>query len=53
MAIGKNGMYTVYWNVAVDEPLPDKTKTVNVIVEWDIKGVKRTMNMSTIILDHD
>ena len=52
-AIGKNGMYTVYWNVAVGEPLPEKTKTVNVIVEWDIKGNIRSMNMSTIIMDHD
>jgi len=51
--IGKNNMYTVYWNVALDEPLPDKTKTVNVIVEWDIKDKKRTMNMGTVILEHD
>jgi len=51
--IGKNSIFTVYWNVAVGEPLPDKTKTVNVIVEWYIKDVKRTMNMSTVILDTD
>ena len=53
LGVGKNGMYNVYWNVAVGEPMPDKTKTVNVIVEWFIKDVKRTMNMSTVILDHD
>ncbi len=53
LGIGKNGMYDVYWNVAIGEPLPDKTKTINVIVEWDIKGNIRRMNMSTIILDHD
>jgi type IV pilus assembly protein PilV len=53
LAIGKNGMYDVYWNVAVGEPLTDKTKTVNVIVEWDIKGNIRSMNMSTIIMNHD
>lgn len=51
--IGKNGIYNVYWNVAVGEPLPEKTKTVNVIVEWYIKDVKRTMNISTIILGTD
>jgi hypothetical protein len=53
LGVGKNGMFTRYWNVAIGEPLPDKTKTVNVIVEWDIKGKIRRMNMSTIILDHD
>lgn len=53
LALGKNSMYNVYWNVAVGEPMPDKTKTVNVIVEWFIKDKRRTMNMSTIILDHD
>lgn len=51
--IGKNNIYNVYWNVAVGEPLPEKTKTVNVIVEWYIKDVKRTINISTIILDTD
>lgn len=49
--IGKNNIYNVYWNVADGEPLPEKTKTVNVIVEWYIKDVRRTMNISTIILD--
>jgi hypothetical protein len=51
--VGKNGIYTVYWNVAIAEPLDERTKTVNVIVQWDIKGNTRSMNMSTIILDHD
>ena len=50
--IGKNSIFTVYWNVADGEPLPEKTKTVNVIVEWYIKDVKRTINMSNIILDY-
>jgi len=48
--MGRNDMYTVTWNVVDGEPLPVNTKTVNVIVEWSIKDVKRTMNMSTIIL---
>jgi type IV pilus assembly protein PilV len=50
--IGKNNIYNVYWNVAVGEPLPEKTKTVNVIVEWSMKDVKRSMSISTVILDH-
>jgi len=49
--VGRNNMYFVYWNVVDDAPLPDKTKTVNVSVEWFIKNVKRTMNLSTTILD--
>jgi len=49
--VGRNKMYYVSWNVTDDEPLPEKTKTVNVIVEWSIKDVKRTMNMSTIIMN--
>lgn len=52
-AIGRNSMYTVYWNVEDDNPLPEKTKTVNVIVEWSIKDVKRTMNITTTIMDHN
>jgi type IV pilus assembly protein PilV len=51
--IGRNGMYTVSWNVVIDDPLPERTKTVNVTVEWDIKGTTRTMSMRTIILDHE
>jgi hypothetical protein len=53
LAVGKNGMYNVYWNVAVGEPLSERTKIVNVIVEWYIKDKIRSANMSTIILDHD
>lgn len=50
--VGKNDIYTVFWNIAVGEPLPEKTKIVNVIVEWTIKENKRTMSMSSIILDN-
>jgi len=53
LGVGKNGIYNLYWNVAVGEPLPDRTKIVNVIVEWSIKDKIRSANMSTIILDHD
>jgi type IV pilus assembly protein PilV len=52
--VAKNNLtYTVSWNVVADEPLPEKTKTVNVAVAWDIKGITRTMSMKTIILDHN
>lgn len=51
--IGRNGMYTVSWNVVDDDPLPERTKTVTVTVEWDIKDTTRTMSMSTIILDRE
>ena len=50
--LGKNGIFAAYWNVVADQPL-EKTKTVNVIVEWYVKDQKRTINISTIILDHD
>ena len=51
--IGRNNMYDVYWNVEDGNPVPDKTKTVNVIVVWKIKDVQRRMNMSLIIQNDD
>ncbi len=38
-----NGVYTVYWNVAVDQPLPD-VKTIRIIVDsqLDINDVEMT-----------
>jgi hypothetical protein len=48
--VGRNDMYTVYWNIAVDEPIADN-KTINVIVEWSIKDVARRMNIETIRMD--
>ena len=52
LGVGRNDMYNIYWNVAIDEPLPEKTKKVNVIVEWYAKDQKRTISISSIILDH-
>jgi hypothetical protein len=46
LGVGKNGLYDVYWNVAVDEPVPN-CKMINVIVRWQIKDVWRQINMST------
>jgi prepilin-type N-terminal cleavage/methylation domain-containing protein len=60
--LGKNGMYTVYWNVAENEPISvppppplvvtplalQRTKTINVIVEWYIKDEPRRINMEII-----
>jgi prepilin-type N-terminal cleavage/methylation domain-containing protein len=49
--VGKNDIYTVYWNVAENEPIstdPARTKTINVIVRWLIKDEPRQINMSVI-----
>ncbi|MFC1844334.1 prepilin-type N-terminal cleavage/methylation domain-containing protein [Thermodesulfobacteriota bacterium] len=52
--LGKNKIYMVYWNVAVNEPIsvdpldPVKTKTINVIVEWYVKEEPRRINMQII-----
>ena len=47
-----NIVYTIYWNVAENEPIsvdPMRTKRVNVIVEWTVKGEPRRISMSTIL----
>jgi len=49
--LGKNGIYTVYWNVAESEPItvtPSRTKIINVIVEWKIKDEPRRISMDVI-----
>ena len=50
-SLGKNGIYTVYWNVAESEPItvtPSRTKIINVIVEWHIKDEPRQISMDVI-----
>ena len=56
-SLGKNGIYTVYWNVAENEPIsidPDnpegdqRTKRINVIVEWHVKDEPRRISMDVI-----
>lgn len=49
--LGKNGIYTVYWNVAVGKSIPvtpPRTKTINVIVEWKVKDEPRRINMEVV-----
>jgi len=49
--VGKVGMFTVYWNVAENEPIsvsPQRTKTINVIVEWKVKDEPRRISMDVI-----
>lgn len=45
--LGKNGIYTVYHNIAEGEPF-DFCKRINVIVSWSIKDVPRQININTI-----
>ncbi|MCK5229127.1 MAG: prepilin-type N-terminal cleavage/methylation domain-containing protein [Desulfobulbaceae bacterium] len=35
--VGRNGNFTVYWNVAVDEPISN-CKTIRVFCEWAVKS---------------
>jgi type IV pilus assembly protein PilV len=35
-----NGRYTIYWNIAVDEPL-NNVKTVRIIVVWTDRGTEK------------
>jgi hypothetical protein len=55
--VGKLGMFTVYWNVAENEPISlspnvadatQRTKTINVIVEWFVKDEPRRISMEVI-----
>ena len=49
--LGKNGIYTVYWNVAENEPISlplQRTKIINVIVEWYVKDEPRRISMDVI-----
>lgn len=35
-----NGRYTLYWNIAVDQPL-NNVKTVRIIVVWSERGIEK------------
>ena len=47
-----NGRYSVFWNVAVDEPIQD-TKTVRVIVIWNQKGSPKRVAVETVISNNN
>ena len=49
-AQGKNGNYTVYWNVADGSPAAN-SKTINVIVKWSVKGVPRAIQLTSVRSD--
>jgi type IV pilus assembly protein PilV len=46
-----NGRYTVYWNVAVNEPVTD-TKTIRVIVTWTERGRDRRIALDFVKTDY-
>jgi type IV pilus assembly protein PilV len=47
--IGKNDIYSVFWNVAEDEPI-DNAKILNVIVQWRVKDDIRQIDFNVIRL---
>ena len=47
--IGKNGIYSVFWNVAENEPI-DNAKILNVIVQWQVKDDIRQIDFNVIRL---
>ena len=49
-AQGRNGSYTVYWNVAKDTPAKN-SKEINVIVKWSVKGVPRVIQLTSVRSD--
>jgi type IV pilus assembly protein PilV len=40
--------YTIFWNIADDDPVPD-TKTVGLVILWLDHGRQKSMNISRII----
>jgi len=43
-----NGAYTIYWNVADNFPITN-TKTVRVIVTWQLYGIQGSVSMERVI----
>ena len=46
----ENGRYTLYWNVAVDEPVTD-SKTIRIIVTWKERGKDKRIALDFIKTD--
>jgi type IV pilus assembly protein PilV len=42
-----NGRYTIYWNIAVDEPVTS-SKTIRVIVTWTEKGIHKRIKLDFV-----
>ena len=45
-----NGRYTIYWNIAVDEPATS-SKTIRVIVTWTEKGINKNVKLDFVKTD--
>ena len=45
-----NGRYTIYWNIAVDEPVTS-SKTIRVIVNWAEKGINKNVKLDFVKTD--
>ena len=44
MFVSPDGLYTIYWNVAVDEPMPN-LKTIRVIVTRNFLGMQKQVTL--------
>lgn len=45
-----NGRYTLYWNVAVDEPIAN-VKTIRIIVRWQDRGAQKNATVDLMKTD--
>ena len=45
--LGKNNIFTLYWNIAPDTPITN-CKTIKIIAKWSVKGNQRSINIQGI-----
>ena len=45
-----NGRYSIYWNIAIDEPVTS-SKTIRVIVTWTEKGINKNIKLDFVKTD--
>ncbi len=45
-----NGIYDIYWNVAVNQPI-NNVKTIRVIVEWDDRDARKSAYVTSMKMD--